>query len=278
MNMPFAESFQKLFGGAPNPMQQPMTAQQAANPNNAQPVNPAATRPTGVADPTTGLPGTQQSATTDANGMVPSQPQNLNNGAPGNSNAVSPLDPFAKIWETPPVDPKANQPMFAGLDAAKLMEQASRIEFSKAVTPEMMAKINAGGPEAMQTMVEAMNKIGQTVYAQAAFATTKIVEKAATDQRSRFESDLPNMVKKFSVNENLVADNPILNSPAVAPLVDALRTVLIQKNPNASGAEIQSQVVDYFKALGQTFAIAPPTPKSKASAAETDWDAFMKRG
>ena len=265
--MSFTDAMKQLFGGAPAQVQQPMSPQQAAN------LTATGLNPTGVANPGAPLPGTAASSTMDNNGLVPVQINPTSIGDPGNSDA-SPLAAFDKIWETPPTDPNANKPIFAGLDANKLMEQASRIDFSKAVTPEMMAKINAGGEGAMQALVEAMSKVGQTVYAQSAFATTKIVEKALTEQQSRNDAALPNMVKKFSVNENLVADNPILNSPAVAPLVDALRTTLIQKNPNASTAEIQAQIVDYFAAMGKAFTITPTAPKKKVAAGE-DWDKFF---
>lgn len=260
--MSFTDAMKQLFGGAPTAIQQPMSQQQAANPNNQGMV------PTGAANPGTPLAGTAASPTMDNNGLVPTQPVQQ-------VEEPSPLAAFEKIWETPPTDPNANKPMFAGLDANKLMEQASRIDFSKAVTPEMMTKINAGGEGAMQALVEAMSKVGQTVYAQSAFATTKIVEKALSEQQIRNDAALPNMVKKFSVNENLVADNPILNSPAVAPLVDALKTVLIQKNPTATSSEIQSQVVDYFAAMGKAFTITPAAPKKAAKSSE-DWATYFQ--
>lgn len=262
--MSFTDAMKQLFGGAPATIQQPMSPQQSANPNNQGMV------PTGAANPGVPLAGTAASPTMDNNGLVPTQP------VPQQQAEVSPLAAFDKIWETPPTDPNANKPMFAGLDANKLMEQASKIDFSKAVTPEMMTKINAGGEGAMQALVEAMSKVGQTVYAQSAFATTKIVEKALSEQQIRNDAALPNMVKKFSVNENLVADNPILNSPAVAPLVDALKTVLIQKNPTATSAEIQSQVVDYFSAMGKAFTITPATPKEKSAKSSEDWATYFQ--
>ncbi len=238
-------------------------------PNPLPPGTPSQVNQPGVA-----LPGTSSSPATAPNGMVPS-------GASQDPPApVSPFDAFKDVWQSPttsPADPQA--PMFGSVDPQKLMESAGKVDFAKAVTPEMLAAVTAGGDGAAAAFAAAMNKVAQTVYAQSAFATTKIVDQALAKAQEGYDARLPSMVKKFSVNENLQASNPHLSNPALAPLVSALSEQLVRKNPNATSAEIQTQVGDYFAAIGTSFApVAPETPASKAAAAKAksdDWSSFV---
>ena len=121
-----------------------------------------------------------------------------------------------------------------------------------------------------------MNSVAQTVFAQSALATTKIVEQALTKQQEQFDARLPTLVKKFSANENLPANNPLLSNPAIQPLVGALQEQLVRKNPNASAAEIQQQVNDYFTALGNTFAPKPTAAPNAGKVKDSeDWEKFL---
>ena len=243
------------------------------------PVQPVG--PSQVNAPGQPLPGTQSSQQTAPNGMVPTQSQAVNIGQnPGDQAAVSPLDAFATVWQTPANTPEdSNGPMFASVDPQKLMESAGKVDFAKAVTPEQMQAIATGGQGAVEAFAQAMNKVAQTVYAQSAFATTKIVDQAMARQQEQFAKQLPSMVKKFSVNENLQTENPLLSNPALTPLVSALSEQLVRKNPNATSTEIMSQVNEYFAALGASFAPKPPeTPATRAAAKAAkseDWSAFL---
>lgn len=230
--------------------------------------------PTQVNQPGQALPGTSSSPQTAPNGMVPSG--SSQDPAP----VVSPFDAFKDVWQSPTTsaaDPQG--PMFGAVDPQKLMESAGKVDFAKAVTPEMLAAVTAGGEGAAAAFAAAMNKVAQTVYAQSALATTKIVDQALTKAQEGYDARLPSMVKKFSVNENLQTSNPQLSNPALAPLVSALSEQLVRKNPNATSAEIQAQVSDYFAAIGTSFApVAPETPASKAAAQKAkaeDWSAFF---
>ena len=249
--------FEKLFGTAPAPAPQPQG-------------------PSGVNNPGQPLPGTQASGQTAPNGLIPDGSSNAPpSGSP--APAASPLDGFKDIWQTPAnPDPNANQALFANLDPQKLMESAKKVNFSGALTQENLQKIQAGGQDAIQALQESLNSVAQTVYAQSAIATTKIVEQALGKQQERYDANLPTLVKKFSTNESLLSNNPLLQNPAIQPLVGALQEQLIRKNPNATSAEIQQQVSDYFAALGNTFATKTATPAGQGKTKEAeDWDKFL---
>ena len=245
------------------PSPQPNSTQQNQNPNI----------PTGAANPGQPLPGTQANQTTAPNGVVPTQDPNANPGNPGT--AVSPLESFKDIWQTTTnTDPNANQSMFANLDPTKLMESARQINFAKAIPAETFTKIQAGGPEASQAFIEAINSAVQTGYAQSALATTKIVEQALSKSKEQYDAQLPTLVKKFSANESLLAENPLLSNPAIQPLVNALQEQLVRKNPNATSTEIQQQVNAYFSALGTSFGPKPVESKN-SSKVDDDWSKFF---
>lgn len=261
--MSIMSAVQQLFGGAgANP--QPM-----ANPNiPPNPNNPMQTMQPGV-----GLPGTVQNVNTAANGVIPAPTLPDPNAAP-----QSPMDAFKDIWQTPETPPGSEpKSMFANMDPKKVLESARRQEFAKTLPPELIAKIQAGGADGMVALMAAMDHTSQNVYAQSAMATAKIVEQALAKQASDFQSQLPSLVRKLSANESLRTDNPILNNPAVQPLVGALTEQFQRKNPNASSQEIQQQVNGYFDMLGNVFAPKPVlTPEAKRAAdGATDWDKFL---
>ena len=236
----------------------------------------APAQPTGSNQPPgTAMQGTAASGGTAPNGVVPAGGSTPPAGSA--TEPPSPLAAFTDIWKTDGTAPPATvSELFAGLDPKKIMESASKVDFTKAVTPDILAKIQAGGPEAQAALLQALNSVTQQGYAQSTMATAKLVEHALTKAKEIQDAQLPAMVKRFSVNESLMTENPLLQNPALQPLAGALQEQLIRKNPNASAQEIQQQVMDYFQALGQSFAPKPPeTPASRSAAKEMDWSKFF---
>lgn len=262
--MSFGSIMQNIFGAAPTsapvaPVNPNPGANPPVNPNIPNPANP-----TQVANPTQPLPGSMAAnANTDANGLIPAT-------AP-----ASPLDAFKDMWETPPIDPKNPIPasMFANMDPKKVLESARKVDFTSTVTPDRLAAVAKGGTEGVAEMLKLINEVGQNGYAQSAMSTAKIVENALAKQRTEFEAALPAQLRKLSANDSLRANNPILEHPAVAPLVPAMTQMFQQRNPNATTQEIQIQVQDYFKAVSSAF--APVPEKSAAGLGETDWNKFL---
>lgn len=236
------------------------------------PVTPAATpAPTGNQTPGQPIPGTHSSAGTEPNGVVPTQ---------STKPEVSPLDQHKDIWQTPAKDPNKPDPSaspFANIDPAKLQEAAGKIDFSKVISGDDLAKISAGGQEAVAAFASAFNKGLQTVYAQSAVATTKIVEQALNHAKKQQEEALPGLVRKVSSHESLVQSNPIFSNPALSPIVEALQSQFQQKNPGATAADIQQQIVSYFDSIGAVFAPKQAqTAAEKQAADEPDWSKFFE--
>lgn len=192
---------------------------------------------------------------------------------------VVPLADFADLWKPNPVDPNkpTDNSILGNMDPAKVMEAARKTDFTKVISQDSMAKINAGGPEAMQAFVESMNNIAQTVYANSAIAASKMVEQATAKMQDRYAADLPAQIKRHAVQDNLRADNPIYTNPAVAPLISAMEQQFTVKYPNASATEITNLARQYVSGLGEVFSPQKAAEKAatEKAAAGTDWTSFL---
>ena len=190
---------------------------------------------------------------------------------------VSPLEEFKDIWQPNATDPNAQKDeLFGQIDPKKLMEAAGRVDFSKSLTPEHFKKISEGGEGAMQAFADSLNQVARQVYAQSAFATTKIVEQAVAKAESRFADKVPSLVKKHQVSDSLRSENPVFSNPAVQPLVSAIESQLTMKHPNATASEISDMAKKY---LGSVFAEVQPKKaepvNANASGRSDDWSKFF---
>ena len=245
--MSVGQMFQNLFGGAP--------ASQPANPM-PQPGNlPAAPAPGMAADP--------------ANPNVPAAQTN----AP--SAPLEGLDKFNDLWkpaESPAGD--TSNPMF-NVDPKQLMDAAKKIDFAKVIQPAQLQAISQGGEGAVQAFAAAMNQVAQTVYAQSAHATSKIVEQAITNSQTQFLNELPQHIKRQSVSETLRADNPALTHPAASPILGALEQQMTQKFPNASSMEISRMAQEYLVSFSNAMQKPAPAPTPSSGSKDADWSAYL---
>lgn len=246
----------------PNPTAQSATPQTTPNPGG--PGNlPTGAAATGATPP--GAAPNGQIPATDANGAVV---------------APTPFADFQDLWKNEPTNPNAPAPgVFGTVDPAKFMEAAGKIDFSKVVTPEQLTAISSGGEAAMAAFAGAMNKVAQGVYAQSAYATTKIVEQALSRSKESLLAELPQHIKRQTVTDSLRSENPIFNNPAVTPIISALEAQMTVKYPNASAPEITQMAKQYVEALGSSFAPKPkaePGAPGNARTQQQDWDAWVQ--
>jgi len=216
------------------------------------------------------------SANTAPNGTVPATGDNIT------PPAATPFDQFAELWKNEPVDPNAPPPqsgVFGTIDPKRFMEAAGKIDFAKVVTPEQLQQISAGGADAMQAFAAALNSVAQTTYAQSAFASTKIAEQAVAKAKESILADLPQHIKRNTVQDNLRQENPIFSNPAVQPIISALEQQMTVKYPQATASEITTMAKQYVEALGTSFAPKAPDPKlgpnGKTGREEMDWSTFL---
>lgn len=184
------------------------------------------------------------------------------------------LDQFTDLWKPSESPTGAENNQLFNVDPAKLMEAAGKLDFSKAVNPEQLQAIAQGGEGAMQAFAQAMNKVAQTVYAQNAMATTKIVEQAIARTKDGFLGELPQHIKRQQVNDSLRNENPAFSHPAAAPILGALQQQLSVKFPNATATELTSMAKSYLENFASA---ASPVQKTQTEAApgEVDWSKFL---
>ncbi len=256
--------FQKIFGSAPTPN----AGQPPMNPN-AQPNAGQAPNPTNNLQTNPQPAGTHQSNGTAPNGVVPAD-----GNQPGIE--VSPLDKYKAIWETPTVDPSKQTQEPQGVTPEKMMEAAAKVDFTKVVDRETVAKIAAGGDGAVEALLAVINKTSQTVYGQSSVVAQKLVDRAVEQATEAFTAKLPGLVRQQSLKESLLQDNPAFKDPAVAPIVEALQQQFAQKYPNASAADLKQMAQEYFAGAAQVMSPQKPTKSSTAASKDdVDWDSWV---
>jgi hypothetical protein len=193
--------------------------------------------------------------------------------------APPPMDSWKDLWQ--PVDTSKDGPdttlpenLFAGVDPAKMLEAARKVDFAKSIPPEVLVKIAAGGPQAQEAFVTAMNDIGQRAYAQSSFASTKMIEAALKKYQEGVEKRLPSTIRAHSIADTIKQNNPAFSNPAAAPIVEALQSQLTVKFPNATATEINDMAKQYLTQFAALVA-PPPVKVDPTVKASEDWDKFL---
>lgn len=192
------------------------------------------------------------------------------------SAATSPMDKYSKLWETDP-NVKPTAPFSFNSDPTKLMDTAKTVDFTKVVSPEVMKRIQAGGTDAQAALMDAMNTMSQLSFAQSSHAAAKITESALQAQEQRFKDMLPNLIKQHSVADSFRNDNPLLQDPAMAPMVQALQQQFTTKYPQATASEIKSHVNDFLNGAADRIQATRPKPVEAAKRGEEDWSKFFNQ-
>lgn len=241
---------ERIFGG----VQAPAPAAQAPAPTQQQPQQ--------VQQPQPGNIPVDAGATNPNNPTVP---------ASSEAATADPLAAFSTLWE--PTQQTNEVPMFGNVDPKKLMEAASKTDFSKAIPKDALSKIQAGGDGAMEAFAGALNQVAQTVFANSALTSAKLLDQALKKQEQIFAAKIPTLVKQHSVSDTLRSENPAFNNPAVQPLIQALEMKLATKHPNATAAELTGMAKDYLTKIGSVFNPAKETQTEDATVTGTeDWD------
>ena len=207
---------------------------------------------------------------TAPNGVVP--------GGDGSNTNPNPLDQFAKLFDDPdPASIPGNAPLFTNFSEADIIKAAQGVDFKSAITKEQMTAIAQGGEAAVGAFVEAMNSVAQHTFAHSANATAKLVERAIGTNNKNMEAKLPGMLKSHALSDNLRTQNPALNHPAAAPIVNAIQASLAQKYPTATQAELQEMATTYLT----NFATAAnpqkqeTTNSGKPGSKSEDWESWL---
>lgn len=171
---------------------------------------------------------------------------------------LSPAEKYKDVWDTPS-EPTPKEE--SAITNEKMMEVASKVDFTRLIDAETMAKISAGGEDAMQALVHVVNKANQTSFGQSMIAAQRLIEAAVTEAKRDFASQVPTLVKSQQVKENLYEGNKALLDPSVAPIVDALQAKLAAKYPQATVKELNSMAEEMMTHAAKAFVPSAFKPK-----------------
>jgi hypothetical protein len=253
------KSIANIFGG-------PAATPAANAAPAANPVDPNVTKP---------------AATPGPDGSV----QLENKGATKEQKQQNPLDPFADLWEPPKQEgepgngkpPQTQTPP----KSPDYVAAAKKIDFSRLVPPELATKALGGDTTAFSQI---LNTIGQSGFAAAGKMTEGMIAKAIEKARAEIDSSLSGRFKELAVS-NTRSKNPNMQHKAVRPMVEAIKSQMSLKFPDASPEEIQAKSEDYVAAMlaaansGSSSSAEEETDplkeKAKAQANQTyDWDKY----
>jgi len=245
----------KIFG-APAPQPAP---QQPGPTNNLQNNQPPAPQQNG--------PGTAP------NGVIPPGTNTDDAGGKG-----SPEDKFKDLWKNEPTDPNKKPDEATGLTPQQMMEAAAKVDFTKVIDKDLLAKISAGGEEATSALIQALNRTAQQTYAQTTLVADKLITAQVEKAKQDFADRIPDLVKRQRVQDDLIKENPAFKDPAVAPVVGLIQNQLAEKFPGATADEIKQMAIEYFAGAAQKLVkTKPSSTTSTKENTEDDWEDWLTK-
>lgn len=210
-----------------------------------------------------------------------------NNTTPSEENK-SPLDPFKTLFDNSKQEsetPDPGAPIF-NIDANKLSESIGKMDFTSVLDPELASKVAAGGEDAVKAMAANMNKLAQAMLAQSITVTSKMIDAANGKALERMQSYIPDSIRKTTLQESILEDNPAFKHPAVQPLVQSVADMFASKHKEASPNEIKQMTMKYLTAVSEmvnggdtkedySSSVKPNKPTTKTKPKEMDWGAWM---
>ena len=232
----------------------------------AAPVTPAAPAPAGTAKVGDANPSVTPVATpgTAPNGVVPNNV----------SENKSPLDAFSTLWETDPNVKAPGEYAPQQLDPTKLQEVVKQVDMTKVVTPAQLAAINAGGDGATAALMQSLNAVAQQTLMQSTVVANKMIEQAVTQAIKATTDRIPGMLRDMNLSNSLTEKNPIFSNPAIKPVIEAVKSQLSTKYPNATTQELTDMAQNFVKVMGQEFS---PKPVVQSTPGEFDWSTYLEQ-
>lgn len=239
-----------IFGQSPAPAPAPAPA--------AAPTPAPAPGPAG--------PASQQ--TSPANpGATPAGISAVPDGGKQGLDQPATLDSFKDLFAVKPVDPNApkqptlSDPLLGPIDPAKFQETVKQANFTAGLDPAMAQKALGGDTQALMDLI---NGAAQNAFTAAATMSHNLSESAARTAALRLDQGLDGRIRSNAIR-SYTPENPVLQHPAVAPVLGAIKAQIANQNPQLSAAEVATQAEKYF--LGMAAEIQAPAQQEAAKAA-----------
>lgn len=212
-----------------------------------------------------------------AGGLNPAANPATMPGAEGQPNAGGPvalthattLDAFSNLFKAAPANPNVqrqptlNDPILAPIDPAAFQEQVKSANFAAAIPQDVLSRAVSGDVGAFQ---EAIAIATREAFTAASTMAHGLAESSSREAARRVDAGLD-----VRVRNNLIrtqnSDNPALQHPSAAPMVNAVKAQIAAQNPQLSPQDVQQAAENYFTNFVATF--QQPAKQQATQAAAT---------
>lgn len=186
---------------------------------------------------------------------------------------VNPLDEFSSAFESMVAGSGASagaktappEALFP-VDSAQLSQTINGLDFTSTVPKELFENALKGDASAL---AESLNHVGRAAFGYNLNTTMKLVEQGIEKKLAQFEKRVPGMIDT-ATSKSVVADDPRLNHPALAPMKGAIEQMLTAQFPQASATQRKQYMDKYLLGVVQQLGGGAPVP----SKAPTNQDAL----
>jgi len=217
---------------------------------------------------------------------APGQQQQPANSGEGNEASAtggsdSPLADFGKLWNNDNENSEGQNTgslsSLININPQTIQEQVSKMDFSSAVSPEMLSQISEGGEAAQQAFAKALNSVAQQTFGQSMIANATLMQKVLEQADGSFNTRIDSRLRDSQVSQQLSETNPVMSNPAAQPLVQMVHSQLSKQYPNASTKELTEMASKYFDGLADSIT-APKRQQEEQQrrGSEMDWDSWAQ--
>lgn len=161
-------------------------------------------------------------------------------------------------------------------DPAQLAAAIGNIDFTQgAVTPELAAAIEAGGPGATQALVAIMQKSTQQVMHASMQATAKMVEGAMAKAAPVMDQKMAAQMRSREVESAIRESNPVFGTEGGKMMLISMRDAMLAKFPNATSAEIADNAKSFIAELVKVGGPQEAKQDPNKDIMGTDWGTFL---
>lgn len=193
---------------------------------------------------------------------------------------VSGIDKFRDLWENKPTEgapQEFNPETMFNMDPEKMKQAVSGMDFSRGISQEQMAAVAQGGEGAVKAMMEMMNEMNRQSVLHSTQIAAKLVQQGIGQGMGHLDGKITKSIRQNQISQTMRENNPALNNPAIAPMLQAMETQFAQKHPQASPQEIAQMAREYVTEMANVMNGPQRQAQEQArNSKEMDWDAFMQ--
>lgn len=188
------------------------------------------------------------------------------------------LDAFTNLFTPKAQDPNATKaptladPILGALDPAAFRQQISTANFAASIPQDTIQKAMQGDAQAFQ---DALNHASREAFAAAAQLSHGLVENGVRTGADRLNSTLDSRFRNLQLKSQNT-NNEALNHPAVAPMLQGVKMMIAQNNPNLSPTEVQQQAEAYFEQMAGVLAKPQQVQQQESNAPkQPDFSSYL---